>query len=124
MDNPIAGITAGADLSTKQFFFVKLNATRQVILVSGATDRPLGVLQNKPTASGQPATVAGPGAVTKVSAGGTITAGDSVGSDASGEAITLLEGTDTTKYILGIALESAVDGDIVYIQLTAPHRAS
>lgn len=48
---------AGADLSSSQFLAVKAGATvGQVVLCTAATDRAIGVLQNKPK-SGQEAAV-------------------------------------------------------------------
>ena len=55
-------LPAAADLSTKQYYFVKVNTSGQAALCSGATDRPIGVLQNTPT-SGQAAEVLVVGAV-------------------------------------------------------------
>jgi hypothetical protein len=100
--HPKAPVSAAADLSTKQYRFVKLTGRHQVNVCSGATDAPYGVLQDKP-ASGVAADVMTRG-ITKVIAGGTIAAGDRIGTDANGAAVKLTEGTDTTKYIVGVAL--------------------
>lgn len=114
MDN--ISIPANADLSTKQYFFVKVtnsSGTGRAAL-AGAGERVLGVLQNKPSAAGDAASVAAKkGGITKVYAGGSITAGNEVTPDASGEAVV----AGTGDIVAGVALNSAVDGDVVEIQL-------
>ena len=92
---------AGADLSAKQYHFVKLNGAngRSVVACSGATDRPVGVLQNDPT-SGQMATVMVTG-ITQLVADADLAAGDTIGTSADGQAAVYAAGTDTTKYIVG-----------------------
>jgi hypothetical protein len=123
--HPKPSVTAAADLSSgKQFRFVKHTADNAVNVCSAATDCPSGVLQDGPK-SGDPADVMTMG-LTKVIAGGTIAAGDRVGTDANGAAVKLTEGTDTTKYIAGRAEQAAVTGDIftVFINCINPHRAA
>ena len=97
-------VAAGADLSTKQFTFVKISGTG-VISVAAATDVPVGVLLNAPT-SGKTAEVAVSGIV-KLKASAAITAGALVGTTSTGTAVALTAGTDTTKYVLGQALTAA-----------------
>jgi len=70
----------------KQYHFVKLVGAHQVGLATGATDKVVGVLLNKPQTPGSAATV-GIFGVVFVSAGGAITAGASVGPDGNGQAI-------------------------------------
>lgn len=96
--------TAAADLSTKQFYLVKLSAARAVNIVAGITDIPYGVLQNKPK-SGEAADVVFLG-VSKLIAGATIAAGVSLQPNASGQAITRVTGAGTT--LIGYSLEAAV----------------
>jgi hypothetical protein len=122
--HPKAPVTAAADLSAKQFFFVKLTGDFSVNLAAAATDAPYGVLQDKPT-SGQAADVMTRG-ITKLVAGGTIAAGDRIGTDAAGKAVKKTEGTDTTNYVVGVALQAAVANDIFSadIDCAVPHRAA
>ena len=47
---------AGADLSDKQFYFVKVDGNDEFVLCSAITDRAFGVLQNNPE-QGQEANV-------------------------------------------------------------------
>ena len=118
-------LVAGADLSTKQYTFVKLDSSGQAVAASGATDIPIGVLQNAPT-SGQEAEVLIVGG-TKIVAGAAIGEGALVGTGATGKAVALVAGTDTTKYVVGTLLtESAADGNIVtaVINCANPGRAA
>jgi hypothetical protein len=100
---------AFADLSAKQFYFVKLTANG-IELCAAATDKPWGVLQNDPTA-GQPAEVMRIG-VTKLISGGTIPISSAIGTDANGKAAAKVLGTDTTNFVAGVNDEAAVASDI------------
>ena len=102
-------LEAGQDLSAKQFFFVSVASDGQVD-PTGDGAAAVGVLQNDPAAAGRAATI-GINGVTKVSAGGSITAGAAVASDAAGEAVVAATG----DVILGTALESGSDGEIIAI---------
>jgi Uncharacterized conserved protein (DUF2190) len=103
-------LSAAANL----YCIVKMDtaADQSVVLAAAATDPIVGVLQNLPKA-GKAAVVRHAG-TTKVFAGGTITRGDMVTSDASGHAITTTTNKDR---MLGIALSSAVASDIVEVLL-------
>ena len=120
-----ASFVAGADLSTKQYTFVKLNSSGEVIAAAAATDIPIGVLQNNPT-SGAEASVTIVGG-TKIVAGAAISEGALVGTSSTGKAVALVAGTDTTKYVVGTLLtESGADGDIVsaVVNCANPGRAA
>jgi len=117
-------LVAGADLSAKQFTFVKLNSSGQAIAAAAATDVPVGVLQNAPT-SGQEAEVLIVGG-TKIVAGAAITLPNNIGTGATGKAVALAT-TDTTKYVVGqLITASAADGDIVtaVVNCVNPTRAN
>lgn len=116
-------LIAGADLSSDQYKLVKVDSTtRQVILCSATTDRPLGVLLNAPT-SGQGAEVAVSG-IMKVQTDGSVAIGNLVGPDADG----LAQGkgpvaTDgagsgaiTWGYAAGVALETDT-GANTYVEI-------
>lgn len=107
-------MVAGADLSvTGQFLFVKQDANGRAVLCAAVTDKPLGVLQNSPAAvgsTGQEALVMHEG-ITKMIAGTTIAVDDLIGTDVNGKAAPYVPGTDTTKYIVGRALEAASAGE-------------
>lgn len=109
-------IPANADLSTNQYFFVKItnsSGTGQVAL-AGDGEFAIGVLQNKPSAAGDVAKVAISG-IAKVEAGGSITAGDPVAVDASGNAVSASSG----DIVVAVAVNSADDGDIFEVLLDA-----
>ncbi|MGA1628381.1 MAG: hypothetical protein ACO330_06150, partial [Aquiluna sp.] len=52
----VATFTAAADLSAKQYYFVKITADNTVNVCAAVTDIPIGVLQIAP-ASGEAASV-------------------------------------------------------------------
>ncbi len=87
-------ILAGADLSAKQYFFVKLDSSTAAV-VCGAGENAVGVLQNAP-GSGEVAIIRTQG-LTKVIGGGAITIGAAVASDASGKAKTAVLGSTNTS---------------------------
>jgi len=104
--NKLPGIESGAlALSASQFQFVQLNSSGQAILAATAGQMGvIGVLQDKPAAVGQPASIAHAG-VTKIVTGSAITAGGKVITDASGKAISAA--ATSVQAVLGRALESA-----------------
>jgi hypothetical protein len=95
--------------SGNQFRFVKLTGAHQVGLADTTSGEVvIGVVQNKPQVVGQAVTVAIHG-ISMVEAGGTIAAGDGVGPDADGKAVS--GGTD------GVAIGSAAAGQLVPVLL-------
>ena len=102
---------AGEDLSSAQFKFVTLEADGQVDLADAAGENCIGVVLNDPAAA-EAATVAISGKV-MVAAGGTVTAGDAVATDASGAAVTATTG----NIIMGYATEDGVSGQLIAIEL-------
>lgn len=105
-------VDAAADLSAKQFTFVKATTSGTVDTITTTGNDALGVLQNKPT-SGQAATVAYAGKV-KVIAGATVTAGDLIQSDTAGKAITA---ATSGHFILGRARTGGVAGALIEVFL-------
>jgi hypothetical protein len=103
---------AGENLSAKQYHFVKIdNGDGEVVAVSGATDRPIGVLQNTPTA-GQAAEVLIVGG-TKVECGGSASYGQPLFASASATAVTLAFGsTASAAYSVGTFIENATAGTV------------
>ena len=105
-------LEAAADLSAKQYHFVKLDSAGKAAVVTAITDRPIGVLQNAPTA-GQEAEVLVVGG-TKLVAGEAVTEGAVISTTSAGKADSITVGSATTQYILGTALtEIAADGEIL-----------
>ena len=102
--------TAGADLSSSQYMFVKFTAANSVIACTAITDVPCGVLQNNPV-SGGAANVCIGGA-SKVAVHATLAAGDVIGVHSNSKALPIVAGTDTTQYVLGQATEVGASGGI------------
>jgi hypothetical protein len=98
-------MVAGADLSAKQFTFVKMNTTNRTVVSAGNGDAAFGVLINDPE-SGQAATVVTAGRVVVEVGTGGLTAGDEVGVDANGEAVSAA----ATDIIVGICVDGAAAG--------------
>jgi hypothetical protein len=97
---------AGADLSTAQFTFVKMNTTDRTVVAAGNGDAAFGVLLNDPE-SGEAATVVTHGRVLVEVGTGGLTAGDSVGVDANGEAVTAA----SSDVIVGVCVDGASAGE-------------
>ena len=104
-------LTAAADLSGKQHYFVKLASATTVNVCTAITEVAIGVLQNDPE-SGEQAVVRIFG-ITKVSADGTLAAGNIIGTSADSQADAISRGTDNSVTILGQAIEAASAGETV-----------
>lgn len=121
----IPGLSASADLSAKQYYFVKMSGNRTVTVCAAVTDIPCGVLQNAPT-SGQAAEVVAIG-VTKVSGDADLSYGNVIGTSSDGQAAAYVAGTDTTKYACGIVLDdNAAAGGLItaVVNCASPNRAA
>lgn len=94
-----------ADLSAKQYHFVKIASDGTVDVCSATTDIPYGVLQNKPT-SGTEAEIVIIG-ITKINVDASLAIGDLIGTSADGQAAAYVSGTDTTKRIVGVVRTAA-----------------
>ena len=108
------------DLSTKQYFAVKLTSTENDIVLADAGGG-IGILQNKPDED-QAAEVRHHGISRHVVDGNAtnIAIGDLITSDAAGKGVV----ADTIGDLAyGIALEaSTADGDIISVLMTGPIR--
>jgi hypothetical protein len=128
---PKIGLPAGADLSTHQYKFVKINSSGQVVLCAAAGEDADGVLCNKPVAGeiAEVQTISG-GSIAMVMAGGAITRGSLVKTTAAAKAAAAVLGTTNTSdagaasdplvgsFVLGRSLETAAaDGDIIAVLL-------
>jgi|TARA_R100000093_G_scaffold17740_1_gene10173 hypothetical protein len=102
-------LTAAGDLSSKQFYFVKLASATTVNVCTAITDLPIGILQNDPE-SGEQAVVRIFG-ISKVSADGTITAARWIGTSSDSQAAGITPGSDTTVYVMGQAIQAASAGE-------------
>ena len=115
-DTMFPGHKAAASLITKQFYCVKISAAGAVNVCSGAADKMVGILQNKPVA-GEACEIPLSG-IAKGIAAGVIAVGAWVGTDAAGK---LVAKTTDKDFVYGQALEAAgADGDIIAV-LIRPH---
>ena len=99
---------AAGDLSAEanQFKFVKLDAAGKVVAIAAITDRPIGVLQNRP-ALGQMATVRVVGS-TKLQADAALaTPGTIIGTSADGQADAKTLADAGTEFAVGITKDVA-----------------
>ena len=113
--------TGASTLIAKQYYLVKQHTDGTLILASAATDKFVGVLQNKP-AVGAAGIVRFIG-TTKVIAGGTINPGDLVTANSDGKVVA----TTTTKdRVLGTAILKAAcsSGDIIEVLLHIGYLAA
>ena len=107
-------LIAGADLSAKQFYAVKLDSNGAAV-VAGDGEDAVGILQNKP-ASGQAATVRVVG-ISKFVAGGAISLPNRVASDANGKAKAAVAGRTNTSDA-GASADALLGS---FVQCLAPH---
>ena len=110
-------LEAAADLSAKQFHFVKVSAANKVDVCTAITDAPIGVLQNKPT-SGQAANIRVLG-ISKLSANAAISAGAILGSSTDSQAQTAV----ATNVVCARALEAAGAANVIISALVLPGRS-
>lgn len=105
-------LVAGADLSAKQFYAVKLNSAGEVVL-AGDGELSIGLLQNKPV-SGEACEIDMDGISKAVMGGTTANANTKLASDGNGKLITAASG----KHVVAILLApSAVSGDILSVKV-------
>lgn len=97
--------TASEDLSSNQYYGVHLDGDRSVDLQDAATEKPAGILLNKPE-SGEAAEVLVLGRCPVVVAEA-ISAGERIRIGADGKAYVWDPGTDTTAYVVGTCVEGA-----------------
>lgn len=84
-----------------------------VVLSAAATDKHFGVtLPNVAAASGETCDVIH-GGIADLKLGGTVTRGDLLTSDASGQGVAAAPAAGSNNRVIGIALVSGVSGDIV-----------
>lgn len=120
---------AAADLSAKQYTFVKVNGDGQAAAAAAAGEPVFGVLQNDP-GLGQEATIA-VGGISKVKADGVINEGDLIKTSADGQAAVAVKATVNTgdtgaasdpvvgSYVIGMAVSAAAAaGEVVSVLIT------
>lgn len=107
---------AGADLRTKQYYFVEYTAVDTVNVCNAAADRVMGVLLNEPNNNEAAAVrILGIASVISDGSGTAIAAGDYVGANCSGKAVKKA----TADYsVAGMALDaSTTDGKVIRVLL-------
>ncbi|RPH64986.1 MAG: hypothetical protein EHM89_00155 [Acidobacteria bacterium] len=104
---------AGSDLSTKQYFFMDITSGK--LTLAGSGTRVAGVLCDDPAAEDRPGQLQIAG-VAKVLAGGTITSGAGVASDAAGKAVA----ATGSAFVVGIcvSLGTVASGEYAAVLLT------
>src|ERR1019366_75671 len=104
----VGTLAASADLSLCQYCFAKISGDGTATVAAAATDKIIGVINNKP-ASGEAIDLVMYGKQ-KVLLGGTVAAGDYLTSDANGNAV---KATSTDATVYGQAVEAGVVTDII-----------
>jgi hypothetical protein len=116
-DGQDASFKAYDDMSSSQYLFVKATSTKDTVDVCAATtDIPIGVLQEEgETGYGVGVRLFGH---TKIILGEVVAAGDVLGTNASGQAVAVVDGTDTTAHRVGICTaggNTSEVGEMVFI---------
>ena len=121
----IPGALAAADQSSAQFYLVKKNTTNgQYAVASVDGEIVVGVNQGDAAAAGRAQEIVAFG-VTKVEAGGTLTAGDYIGTDSSGKAVKknhTSTGADVGDFICGYVIEGCASGELATIWFQPMYR--
>lgn len=108
-------VNKAASGSVTQYFIAKLTSDTQAALAAAATDKLAGVFLNS-AATTERCDVQTEG-VAEVKAGGSVTVGDLLTSDASGQAITATASAGSNVRVIGFALMGASSGDIFKVKL-------
>jgi hypothetical protein len=120
--NPVYTVfMAGAVIAPN--LIVKMGAAdKTVIPGAAATDQPLGIsVQNITAQIGDRVDVV-VGGEYEVKAGGVITRGSYITSDASGQGVVAAPAAGTNNGVIGIATEAAVAGDLFTVQIELGSR--
>lgn len=126
VSNPILTTTYTAAGTIDQYTIVKFDASdNTVVEAAAATDSLVGVayipgVSGTQKVSGDRLEVVISG-VAEVKAGGTITRGALVTSDASGQAVAAAPSAGVNNQVIGLALVSALSGDVFPV-LLAPQQ--
>jgi hypothetical protein len=105
-------LTSAADLSSLQFCFVKLTADNTAGACAATTDRPIGVLLNKPDAAGQAAEILVAG-ITKVKCSGVIAVGNNFGVEGAATSRAAAVTAPNANPAFGTAIEAGTANEII-----------
>jgi len=120
--NTLPGAISVGDLSTSQYCFVGMSGSAvdfEIALSTTAAVRVVGILQNDPSSSGDPAEVAIDG-VCKVKYGGSITQGAFIVCGANGYAVT--DDDAGTSFKVAHALQTGTATGVYYVKLITPFQ--
>lgn len=107
----VKAYTAGGAINANSI--VKYGASDYAVLQSGAvSDHNMGITTEVATVSGDRVDVV-LGGIADLKLGGTVTRGDRITSDASGNGVTAAPAAGTNNWIVGIAVISGVSGDLI-----------
>lgn len=111
----IVSFTAGEDLSSKEYHFVKFGSSKSEVVAAGANERAIGIVQNA-AENGEVAEVALPGGGGKLKVSGAVSLGKMLTSTSAGKG----EVADAAgEWVAAIAYESAdADGDVIGVEVT------
>lgn len=99
---------------------VKIGADKEhVAVVTAATDKAIGILQNTTTETDEVAEVALPGGGGVAKLGGTVAAGDMLGFNTSGLLIKVAQASDR---VIAMAMQDGVENDLIAVEVMA-HKA-
>ncbi|GAA4117444.1 hypothetical protein GCM10022215_18090 [Nocardioides fonticola] len=110
---PGAAITRTASAAITGGKLVYVSGSGTVAMTAGASSIPVGVASTD-AASGDPVVIFGRGTVHRLTASGTVTAGDTVEAAAAGAVATHTIGTNDAR-VVGVALTTATTGNPVEI---------
>lgn len=104
------------DLSAAQYHFVKLSADNTVAICAQTTDKPIGILQNKPVGASGAAKAARVRVigVSRLVAGGQLVAGNDIGTHSDGTGVAKSADKDI---IMGQVLEGAASGGVATVAI-------
>lgn len=104
----LPGMETAADLSSLQYHVVRINSTGKVVSIAASSNNAIGVLQDKPAASGRGAQV-GYSGITKLVAGTSAswTPGGKVGYDTTGRGVPT---TASGRKIIGTYIPTGESG--------------
>jgi len=101
-------LPAGADLSDSQWLVGTLDTSAQVIVSTTAAAGGVGIIDEPVAAEGRASSVITLG-VARAYYGGTVTAGEKLTNNASGQLVAI---SATTDGVVGIALEAGSSGEV------------
>lgn len=111
-----------ADATLTQYRACRITGEHQVGVISNANaQRPIGIVQNDPLVN-EGADIAALGKC-RAEYGGTVTAGDKLACNDSGQLITdaeVLDGSAVDLHHIAIALEDGASGEVHYIYAISP----